>query len=130
MDQIIAVPADSNEGLSAVRSDHFARAPYFAVARASEGEDAVWVDAVAVDSTPDGRHGVPAALKRLGVTDVVTMGIGQGMVDRLDNEGIRIWIERSGESVADVVAAFVAGGAAPLSSQDIGCAGDAAGGCH
>lgn len=130
MDRIIAMPADSNEGLSALRSDHFARAPYFAVVRIGETEGATWVDAVEVDSTPEGRHGVPAALKGLGVTDAVTDGIGQGMVDRLSDEGIRIWIERSGGTVEDGAVAFTAGKSAPLTEQDIGCAGGAGGGCH
>lgn len=130
MDKIIAVPADSNEGLSAVRSDHFARAPYFAVVRIGESGGAVWAGAVEVDSTPSGRHGVPAALKALGVTDAVTDGIGQGMVDRLNDEGIRIWVERSGGSVEDAASAFIAGTAAALTEQDIGCASGAGGSCH
>lgn len=130
MDGLIAIPAESEVGLEAPRSDHFGRAAYIAVIRVGADGGASSLDALEVDATPGGRHGVPAALKSLGVTDVVTMGVGQGMVSRLRNEGIRIWIERSAETVDQAVAAFASGGATPLADEDIECASGGAGSCH
>lgn len=130
MDKIIAIPAESNDGLSASRSDHFGRAAYIAVARVGPDGEPSWLDAVEVDATSGGRHGVPAALARLGVTDVVTVGVGQGMVSRLQSEGIHIWIERSGQTVAQAVGAFVSGDATPLAEEDIRCASEGGGSCH
>lgn len=130
MDRVIAIPAESNDGLAARRSDHFGRAAYIAVVRVGADGEPAWFDALEVDATPGGRHAVPAALKRLGVTDVVTIGVGQGMVSRLQSEGIHIWIERSAETVAQASAAFVSGEAMPLSEEDIRCASDGSGSCH
>lgn len=131
MDKLIAIPAESIEGLSASRSDHFGRAAYIAVVRVDADGEPSLLDALEVDATPGRRHGIPAALKQLGVTDVVTMGVGQGMVERLQSEGIHIWIERSGATVAQGVAAFIAGSASPLAEDDIQCAsGGGGGGCH
>lgn len=130
MDKIIAIPAESNDGLSASRSDHFGRAAYIAVVRVGTDGEPAWLDAVEVDATPGGRHGVPAALRALGVTDVVTIGVGQGMVSRLQGEGIHIWIERSARTVAEGVAAFVSGNASPLAEEDIQCASEGGGHCH
>lgn len=130
MDKIIAIPAESNEGLSALRSDHFGRAAYIAVIRlGTEGEPSL-LDALEVNATSGGRHGIPAALRRLGVTDVVTVGVGQGMVSRLQSEGIQIWVEPSAATVAQGVAAFVSGDATPLEQGDIHCASEGGGSCH
>lgn len=130
MDKIIAIPAESNEGLSASRSGHFGSAAYIAVIRLDTDGEPTWLDALEVNATSGGRHGIPAALKRLGVTDVVTLGVGQGMVSRLQGEGIQIWIERSAETVAEGAAAFISGDATPLEQEDINCASEGSGSCH
>lgn len=130
MDKIIAMPAESNEGLSASRSDHFGRAAYIAVVRVGTDGEPSWLDALEVDATSGGRHGIPVALKRLGVTDVVTVGVGQGMVSRLQSEGIQIWVERSAKTVAQGAAAFISGDATPLAQRDIQCASEGGGSCH
>lgn len=111
---IVAVPSQEPDGLSAQRSEHFGRAPYFVVAETAAGGliSVRTIENPANEKSPHAQ--VIAALAKAGVTDVLVAGIGEGMRGRLGAAGVRIWHDGSSATVRQSLEAFVSGSLDPL----------------
>jgi predicted Fe-Mo cluster-binding NifX family protein len=107
------MPAD----IVSPRSEHFGRAPAFALV---ELAGSVVVAVRAIQNRAEEAHGAAAALLvAQGVTDVVTVGIGQGMLSRLQAAGIRVWIDTEAVMVGDAVVNFAADRVRPVTEEDV-----------
>lgn len=111
---VVAVPSQDPDGLSAQRSEHFGRAPYFVVAETAAGG----LISVRTIENPTGETSphvqVTTALAKAGVTDVLVAGIGEGMRGKLGAAGVRIWHDGSSATVRQSLEAFVSGSLDPL----------------
>lgn len=116
---IVAVPSRTPAGLEAPRSQHFGRAEYFIVAQVEDGR-IVNVRAVANQSSTNGGHGQMArTLMDEGLTDIITVGIGEGMRAKAQASGISIWIDRDAGTVGEAVAGFLAGSLGLVTDADV-----------
>lgn len=115
---IIAVPAADGDGLDAARSEHFGRAPYFAVAETAPGG---LISFEVIENSSAGPHThsrIAGLLADAGVTDVVVAGIGEGMRAKLGSAGVRIWHDGSSATVRQSLEAFVSGSLDPLGEDE------------
>ena len=123
----ICVPVEADRGLDSPVSEHFGRAPRFAIADVTSGEVAVHVPAAGHGC---GRHA--GHLRRLGVDAVVCRGIGRGAMSALREAGIDALIatDLSVRSVLDAVAAGNVAGFEPSNACAKGDHGHGSHGCR
>lgn len=117
MRTLLAIPAAMPADIVSARSEHFGRAPAFALVELA-GPTVVAVRAI--QNRAEEAHGAAAALLVAeGVTDVVTVGIGQGMLSRLQAAGIRVWIDTEAIMVGDAVVNFAADRVRAVTDDDV-----------
>lgn len=116
---IVAVPSTTPAGLEAPRSQHFGRAEYFIVVHVEQGRVA-HVTAVANQPQAQGGHAqIARGLIEDGLTDIVTAGIGEGMVAKARAAGVSIWIDRESATVGEAIAGFLSGALSSATEADI-----------
>lgn len=115
---IVAIPSQDPNGLSAERSEHFGRAPYFVVAETAAG-GLISVRTIENPTSEAAAHArVTGALAKAGVTDVLVADIGSGMRGSLGAAGVRIWHDSSSATVRQSLEAFVSGSLDPLGDDE------------
>jgi predicted Fe-Mo cluster-binding NifX family protein len=120
----LLIPTNDTNGSSAQISDHFGRAPYYAVADTDTG-------AVVTVANPSVSHGhgecVPASevFAEGGFDAIVCQGIGRGAVTRLARAGGSVFVHK-GPDVAAAMEAF-RNRAVRMAGVNDGCSGS--GGC-
>ena len=113
---VVAIPAALPADIISARSEHFGRAPGFAII---ELANTAVVGVRAIENRVDVHGAAAALLAEEGVTDVVTVGIGHGMLSKLNTAGIRVWIDTDAVMVGDAVVNFAAGLVRPVADEDI-----------
>lgn len=119
----MAIPADSDQGLTALRSGHFGKCAYYTLVDIAEQE------IVTVQSMKNGGHVtggclVPVQLlKGWNVNKVVVAGIGGRPLGGFLQEGIQVY-SGQGETVQETITAYLQGQLGPI-QQDQVCGGGA-----
>lgn len=116
----IAVPSESADGLTSMRSGHFGHCAYFTVVEI-EGDQVVSVDSVKnVDHDEVGCGGVIEFAQGLGVDAILAAGMGQPPFMRFTQSGIDVYLDQTAPVVGDAVQKLIAGDVA-LMTLDNAC---------
>ncbi len=119
----VAIPSDSDAGMTAPRSGHFGKCAYYTLVDIAEK------DVVSVQSMRNGGHvvggcSVPVRLlKGWDVNKVMVAGIGGRPLTGFQNEGIHVY-SGHGDTVQETVNAYLQGQLGPI-QQDQVCGGGA-----
>lgn len=119
----VAIPSDSDAGMTAPRSGHFGKCAYYTLVDINDQ------DVVSVQTMQNGGHvvggcSVPVMLlKGWDVNKVVVAGIGGRPLAGFRNEGIQVY-SGHGDTVQETVNAYLRGQLGPI-QQDQVCGGGA-----
>ena len=106
---VVAVPSVGEGGLEARRSSHFGKSPNFTLVELVSREIES-VDVVANASHDEGGcRGAAQLLASAGVNALVAGGIGARPLGVLNEAGIDVYFDKQCKTVAEAVAALVAG---------------------
>ena len=105
----IAIPSETDEGLSSVRSGHFGHCAYFTLVDIEDGEIKN-VEAVKnVDHDEFGCGGVIEYALGLGIEAILVAGMGVPPFTRFTQGGVAVYIDQEVPYVQDVVDKFIKG---------------------
>lgn len=119
----VAIPSDTDAGMTAPRSGHFGKCAYYTLVDIAEN------DVVSVQTMKNGGHVVGGCdvpvrlLKGWNVNKVVVAGIGGRPLAGFLQEGIQVY-SGNGETVNETVSAYLQGQLGPI-KQDQVCGGGA-----
>lgn len=117
----IAIPSETDQGLSSVRSGHFGHAPYFTIVTYADDGTIQGVESVKnVDHDQNGCGGVIEYVLGLGVDGILTVGMGMPPLMRFTQGGVTVYAETETPLVGDVARKFAAGQVARM-SPDAAC---------
>lgn len=105
----VAIPSETGEGLTSVRSGHFGHTPWFTIATI-ENDEVVKVESVKnVDHDQVGCGGVIEFAHSLGIDAMITAGMGRPPFMRFTQYGVAVYLEQQTPIVGDVLNKFIAG---------------------
>ncbi len=111
---VVAVPSVGAGGLEARRSQHFGKSPCYTLVELAGGEIAD-VHVVANESHAEGGcRGAAQLLASANVNALVAGGIGARPLAILSESGIDVYFDKQRKTVAEAVAALVAGELQPI----------------
>ncbi len=114
----VAIPSETGDGLTSVRSGHFGHTPWFTVVTIEDGK-VTNVEAVKnVDHDQVGCGGVIEFAHSLGIDAMITAGMGQPPFMRFTQYGVAVYLEQQTPVVGDVVKKFLAGECARMVLDD------------
>ena len=106
----IAIPSETADGLSAIRSGHFGHTPYFTIVEYDDAMSIVAAEPVKnVDHDQYGCGGVIDYVLGLGVDGILTVGMGMPPLMRFTQNGVIVYSERFTPGVGDVAKLFAEG---------------------
>ncbi len=106
----IAIPSESADKLSAMRSGHFGHAAYFTLVEYDVDMNIVSVEAVKnVDHDEYGCGGVIEHVLGLGVDGILTVGMGRPPLMRFTENGVIVYSDASMPNVGDAARLFAEG---------------------
>ena len=118
----LAIPSETADGLSSIRSGHFGHCPYFTVVTYDNEMNIIDAEPVKnVDHDQYGCGGVIEYVMTLGVDGILTVGMGMPPLMRFTQAGITVYSERQTPNVGDVAKLF-AEGSVDLMSPEQACA--------
>lgn len=116
----IAIPSETADGLSAVRSGHFGHTPYFTIVEYDENMNIVGAEPVQnVDHDTFGCGGIIDYVMTLGVDGILTAGMGMPPFMRFTDADIAVYVEGYTPIVGDVAKLFAEGKVARMSMDDV-----------
>lgn len=116
---VVAVPSVGEGGLEARRSSHFGKSPNFTLVELASGEiEGVRVVANA-SHDEGGCRGAAQLLSSANVNALVAGGIGARPLGVLNEAGIAVYFDKQRKTVAEAVAALVAGELQPIELDQI-----------
>jgi predicted Fe-Mo cluster-binding NifX family protein len=102
----IAIPVEDTNGLNSRLSQHFGRAPYFAVVELDENGQVLNLQTVPNKSGHLGGMGQPPeTIMRLKSDAVVTYGMGRRALNIFQSENVAV-LQTTKDSVKDVIEAY------------------------
>ena len=87
----IAIPAETPEGLSSRRSNHFGHCPLFTLVEINDNEVGQVRTLTNIEHSPGGCHKPVAMLAENGVTAMVVAGMGRGPFQKMQQHGITVY---------------------------------------
>lgn len=115
----IAIPSDSGDGLTAMRSGHFGHAAYMTVVEYDEDMNIVSVEAAKnVNHDEMGCGGVIQHVLNLGVDGILAAGMGRPPLMRFTENGVIVYAETATPNVGDAARLFAEGRVQRMSSED------------
>ena len=106
----IAIPSETADGMSAMRSGHFGHTPYFTVVEYDDEMNIVGAEPVKnVDHDQFGCGGVIEHVLGLGVDGILTAGMGRPPLMRFTENGVTVYAETRTPGVGDVARLFAEG---------------------
>lgn len=115
----IAIPSETADAFSAMRSGHFGHTPYFTIVEYDDDMGIIGAEAVQnVDHDQFGCGGVIEYVLGLGVDGILTAGMGRPPLMRFTEAGVTVYTERSTPNVGDVARLFAAGQVERMSPAD------------
>lgn len=115
----IAIPSETADGLSAVRSGHFGHTPYFTVVEYDDSMNIIAAEPVKnIDHDQFGCGGVIDYVLGLGVDGILTVGMGMPPLMRFTQSGVIVYSERCTPGVGDVAQLFAEGRVERMSPDD------------
>ena len=116
----LAIPSETGEGLTSIRSGHFGHTPWFTIVTI-ENDQVANVEAVKnIDHDEVGCGGVIEFAAGLGIDAIMTAGMGRPPFMRFSQLGVKVYLEQQTPIVSDAVKRFIAGDVA-LMSLDNAC---------
>lgn len=112
----IAIPTEDERGRDGAVSEHFGRAPSYAIVDAATGETEV------VENHSDHYGGTklpPEFVADLDVAAVIVDELGERSRAVFDERGVEVYSRGDRETVADLVEAFSADALEPLDPADV-----------
>lgn len=114
----LAIPSETDQGLTSIRSGHFGHAPYFTIVTI-EDEAITAAEAVQnVDHDEFGCGGVIDFAISLGIDAMLTVGMGRPPLTRLTEAGVKVYSERETPLVGDAAEKFLRGECSLMSPAD------------
>ena len=105
----VVIPTEDGNGLNAVLSEHFGRAPYFVVVKLSEGDDGVTVQTVANESEHFGGTGSPPdRILQFKPDAVITYGMGPRALNIFQGAGVAV-LKTDAATVKEAIDAYKRG---------------------
>lgn len=105
----VVIPTEDGNGLNALLSEHFGRAPFFIVAELSENGDIVAVQAVANESEHFGGTGSPPdRILQFKPNAVITYGIGPRALSIFQGAGVAV-LRTDAVTVKEAIEAYKRG---------------------
>lgn len=115
----IAIPSESAEGLSAMRSGHFGHAPYFTIISYDDDMNIAAVESVQnVDHDQFGCGGVIEYVLGLGVDGILAAGMGRPPLMRFTEGGVAVYFETTQPNVGEAAKLFAQGNVQRMSLED------------
>lgn len=105
----VAIPSETADGLTSVRSGHFGHTPYFTIVTIEDGKVTGVESVKNADHDEVGCGGVIEFAHGLGIDAMITAGMGQPPFMRFTQYGVAIYLEQQTPIVGDVVSKFLAG---------------------
>ena len=106
----LAIPSETADGLSSMRSGHFGHTPYFTIVEYDNDMNTVSVESVKnVDHDQFGCGGVIEYVLGLGVDGILTVGMGRPPLMRFTENGVIVYSEVQTPNVGDVAKLFAEG---------------------
>jgi predicted Fe-Mo cluster-binding NifX family protein len=117
---LVAIPAETPDGLAATRSGHFGHAPWFTLVTI-EGDKCTKVEALKnVDHDVAGCGGVIDFAISQGIDAIIVVGMGVPPFTRFTDAGIKVYVEQNQPYVGGAVTLFMRG-ALPEMQLDQAC---------
>lgn len=116
----LAVPSESDAGLSAQRSGHFGHCAYFTIVTIEDGEVASVESVENLDHDQYGCGGIIDYVISLGVDAILTAGMGRPPLTRFTQAGVTVYSEAQSPLVGTAVERFIAGEAVVM-TPDMAC---------
>ena len=111
----LAIPSETGEGLTSIRSGHFGHTPWFTIVTI-ENDQVTNVEAVKnIDHDEVGCGGVIEFAAGLGIDAIMTAGMGRPPFMRFSQLGVKVYLEQQTPIVSDAVKRFIAGDVAIMS---------------
>lgn len=106
----LAIPSETADALSSMRSGHFGHTPYFTVVEYDDDMNIVSAEPVKnVDHDQYGCGGVIEYVLGLGVDGILTVGMGMPPLMRFTENGVIVYSETNTPNVGDVAKLFAEG---------------------
>ncbi len=105
----LAIPSETDAGLTGARSGHFGHAEYFTLVEVDGGEVQNVSVVKNVDHDTMGCGGVIDYALSLGIDAILAAGMGVPPYTRFTNGGVEVYIDTTHPIVGDAVNAFLAG---------------------
>ena len=106
----IAIPSETADGMTAMRSGHFGHCAYFTVVEYDGDMNIVGAEVVKnVDHDEFGCGGVIQHVLEMGVDGILAAGMGQPPLMRFTQNGVTVYSERQTPVVGDVAKLFAEG---------------------
>jgi len=106
----IAIPSETADGLTAMRSGHFGHTPYFTIVEYDNEMNIMGAEPVKnVDHDQFGCGGVIQYVLGLGVDGILTAGMGRPPLMRFTENGVIVYAETQTPLVGDVAQLFAEG---------------------
>lgn len=110
----VAIPSETGEGLTSIRSGHFGHTPWFTLVTIEDGQVTGVKSVKNVDHDEVGCGGVIEFAHNLGIDAMICAGMGQPPFMRFTQYGVDIYLEQETPMVGDVVNKFIAGDCARM----------------
>ena len=114
----LAIPSETDQGLSSMRSGHFGHAPYFTIVTIEDDQIKDVEPVKNVDHDEYGCGGVIDFAMGLGIDALLTVGMGYPPLMRFTEAGIKVYSERETPMVGDAAMRFIQGECDPMSPED------------
>lgn len=114
----LAIPSETADGLTSMRSGHFGHTPYFTIITIEDGSIAAAEAVQNVDHDTVGCGGVIDFALGLGIDAMLTFGMGRPPLTRFTEAGVKVYSERETPLVGDAAERFLRGECALMSLDD------------
>ena len=104
---LIAVPAETSDGLASTRSGHFGHAPWFTLVTVDEGEVVRVQSVKSVDHDEVGCGGVIDFVASLGIDAIITAGMGVPPFTRFTNAGVKVYLDGTQPFVGGAITKYL-----------------------
>lgn len=111
---LLAIPSESDTGLSSVRSGHFGHSAYFTLVTIEDGEIKDVKSVKNVDHDVEGCGGVIDFAISLKIDAILAAGMGVPPFTRFTNGGIDVYLDQTNPTVGAAVDNFIAGKAVKM----------------
>lgn len=116
----LAVPAESDEGLTARRSGHFGHCAWFSIVTIEDGRVTGVESVENIDHDTYGCGGIVDYVISLGVDAMLVAGMGRPPLERFTSAGVTVFVESQSPEVGRAVERYLAGEASVM-SPDMAC---------